>query len=402
MGTVGDLPVHGQQRRHRLDVGHRLLDLAVDHAEEVQRLVELQQVGVAQNEVAQRHRTAADAVRRHAHDDGKPKRDDRGLADVEQRQALLALHRGLLVGAERRVVAARLVLLVAEILDGLVVQQAVDGLGVGLAVGVVHGAAELDAPFRHEEGVGDVAEHRHEGRQREPAVEHPPQDDADQPDFHQRRHDGEQRVAQQRFDGPRAALQRAGQAAGLPFEVEAQAEGVQVAEDRQGDPPDRALRHLGEDGVAQLREDQRHHARQAVGDDQAERDRHRRPAFRRGQRVHRLLVEDGDVDVRRLGADQQQHRQRHADAHFDRIARPEIRQERAQGREFARAGRRPGVGGGWAGGSAAAHGNGLRRNFGKAGCPNLGAPAAFAKGCHAPTHGCPATKARKHSIFARK
>ena len=49
----------------------------------------------------------------------------------------------LLVACSAHVEAPRLVLLVAEIFDGLVIEQAVDRLGVGLAVALVHLAAEL-------------------------------------------------------------------------------------------------------------------------------------------------------------------------------------------------------------------------------------------------------------------
>ena len=44
------------QRHHLLEVGQRLLDVAVHHAEEIERRVELQQIGVDQHEIADGHR----------------------------------------------------------------------------------------------------------------------------------------------------------------------------------------------------------------------------------------------------------------------------------------------------------------------------------------------------------
>ena len=55
VGAVRDLPLDTQQAEHLLHVDQALLDLAIDEAEEIQRLVELHQVGVDQHEVADRH-----------------------------------------------------------------------------------------------------------------------------------------------------------------------------------------------------------------------------------------------------------------------------------------------------------------------------------------------------------
>ena len=56
----------------------------------------------------------------------------------------------------RLVEAARLVAFVVEIFDRLVVQQAVDRLGVRVLIALVHVAAELDAPARDREGEPDI------------------------------------------------------------------------------------------------------------------------------------------------------------------------------------------------------------------------------------------------------
>jgi len=60
-----------------------------------------------------------------------PSADDAGLADVEHRQRLQALHRRFLDVAEVGVVARGLVLLVVEVLDRLVVEQRIHRARVG-------------------------------------------------------------------------------------------------------------------------------------------------------------------------------------------------------------------------------------------------------------------------------
>ena len=65
---VRDLLVHGEQAEHLLHVHQPLLDLAIDEAEEIERLVELHQIGVHQHELADRHGAGLHALRRHQHD----------------------------------------------------------------------------------------------------------------------------------------------------------------------------------------------------------------------------------------------------------------------------------------------------------------------------------------------
>ena len=55
-GLVRDLGLLVQQREHGLDVDEPLPDLAIDHAEEVERHVELDQHGVDHDEIAHRMR----------------------------------------------------------------------------------------------------------------------------------------------------------------------------------------------------------------------------------------------------------------------------------------------------------------------------------------------------------
>ena len=146
---VDDRGLYLEQAEHLFHVGERPLDLAVDESEEVERQVELDQVSVDEHEVAYRHAAGGDSVAGHDHHQGQPGRNDPCLADVHERKRCLALYRRVLVAPQRAVEAPGLDLLGAEILHRLVVEQAVDGASVSLAVALVHHAAELETPLGH-------------------------------------------------------------------------------------------------------------------------------------------------------------------------------------------------------------------------------------------------------------
>ena len=68
------------QREHGLDVDQALLDLAIDHAHEVERHVELDQDRVDHDEVADRVRAGEHVARREQHADHRSDREDHRLA----------------------------------------------------------------------------------------------------------------------------------------------------------------------------------------------------------------------------------------------------------------------------------------------------------------------------------
>ena len=238
----------------------------VDHAEEVQRLVELDQIGVHHDELADGHAAVAHAGRRQQHDQGQADGDDRRLAQVQHVQRHLDADRGALVAGEGMVVALRLMLLVAEILHRFVVDQAVQRLGGGIVVGVVHGPAVAAAAAGQHRGEADIDHHREAGDDGIAPVEHVPDDGGDHHQFQRRRHDVEHGEAQHRLHAQHAAVDHPGQAAGLAVEVKAQADRVQVAEGAQRQQPHRALLDRGEQRVADFPEAGR-----------ADADRRRRP-----------------------------------------------------------------------------------------------------------------------------
>ena len=119
---VLDLGKHLGQLEHRLHIGQRLLDLAVHEAEEIERDIELDQVGVDEHEIADGHGTGGDFV---AGLDGNTREtdgDDRALADIQEREAGFALHRRFFVALARYIAALGLMRFVAEIFHRLVIE----------------------------------------------------------------------------------------------------------------------------------------------------------------------------------------------------------------------------------------------------------------------------------------
>jgi hypothetical protein len=110
----------------------------------------------------------------HDHDHDEAEVHQHALAEVEEGQRVVGLHRRLGIGAHGDVVAGGLALLGGEVLDRLVVEERVDGLLVGGGVLVVHLLADLHAPFGDREREPDVERDGggHDGEI--PGVEEPP------------------------------------------------------------------------------------------------------------------------------------------------------------------------------------------------------------------------------------
>src|SRR5262249_20870751 len=156
--------------------------------------------------------------------------DDHALADVERGERGLAFDRRSLVSAQRAVEALGLVLLIREILHRLEIEQAVDRFGVGFAVALVHLAAELDPPISNGDGEDDVANNGGEGDEREARRVEAAENGADEADLEQRRHHIEEHVGKQELGTANAALDGAGEAAGLALEMKAERERMKMAE----------------------------------------------------------------------------------------------------------------------------------------------------------------------------
>ncbi len=270
-------------------------------------------------------------------------RDDQLLAGVEQGQGGLALDARLAQLLQRLVVAPRLEGLVVEVLDGFVVEQRVDGLGLAGGFQLVHLAAELGAPLGHRDGEHDVEHQRH---QRDPDVAHVElgaQQGEHEHHLDQGREDAVERVGDQRLHPARPALDVARHAAGLALQVEAQAQRVQVTEHLQRDRACGALGGLGEHQFAQLGEHAGGQAQQAVGHDQPQRhhQQRQRTAGPDGHRVHQLLEQQRHAHVGRLGRDHEGQCRDHAP-----LVLPEVGEQAAQRRPVGAGRGRAAVGGG--------------------------------------------------------
>ena len=272
------------------------------------------------------------------HHQGDADGDRAGLRGVQHAQRALRLERHLFPLDEALVVALGLVFLVAEIFDRLVVQQAVDGAAVGLGVERVGAPHELRAPVGDGDGEADVGRQGDEGDHPEHPVELDEQDDRHHEDFQHRRRDAEQQVADQARQRLGAAFDVAGDAAGLPLQMKAQRQRVQVLEHRHADAPHRALRDLGEHHVAQVGKGGAGKAQQAVAEDEGQR-QHQFGA-RLVERIDDVLQHQRHRDRRQLGADQQRQRHQYPAAEF-----PQIREQAADGTQAGFAGgRRGGMG----------------------------------------------------------
>ncbi len=253
-GIVGiaDLAVSIEQGEHALDVGQRLANLAVEHAEVVERHVELDQEGIDQHDVAHRHAPGGDTDGGTPHHQRDTAGDDQRLAEIEPGQRDLAPDLRYFPFLHLFVITGPLPGFVVEVFYRLEIDQAIDGTDIGRRIELIHRAAQVRAPVADDDGEDDVGDERDEGDQAEIpgiAIE---QNTEHQRDLEQRRQDRIQRVGDQRTDRAGAAFDVAGESPGLAFEMEAQGERVQMLEDLQGDGAHRLLGDPGEKDLAQL------------------------------------------------------------------------------------------------------------------------------------------------------
>jgi hypothetical protein len=115
------------QREERVHIRQALAQLAVDRAKEVEREAELEHELVRHHEVPDAHLPSYDPLRGEQHDPRERGAEDDVLPAVQERERRRDLHARALVRGQRAVVLRNRVRLVPEVLDGLEVQQAVDG-----------------------------------------------------------------------------------------------------------------------------------------------------------------------------------------------------------------------------------------------------------------------------------
>ena len=113
----------------------------------MQRQVELDHKHIDQHQVANGHCPLRDMLRCQEHKRRDTDCDDQALTGIQRCKRGLVVHRSFFPDLQAFVVALRLETLVAEIFNGLVIEQAVDGAGVGFGIHIIHGAAKHHAPL---------------------------------------------------------------------------------------------------------------------------------------------------------------------------------------------------------------------------------------------------------------
>ena len=275
------------------------------------------------------------------HDQADRQRDgeDHGLAGVQNRERGICFNARLFVKRHRLVVAFGLAIFRSKVFDGFVVEQAVDGLRVGVRVAFVHRAADGEPPVGRTDREPQVADdHRDDGRNVAP-VEFDGADDDDHEKFDDRRDEGHQRHTADVFNARPAALQNARQPARLAFEMKAHRQPVHMLERRQRQFPDGMHGNAREHALADLNQQRHHDARQPIENARQYRrtdePRHRlargHMAARRGdQRVRRPFQGEGHADCDQLGNDDEKQRPDHCPLQVRPVVWPDVRPKSPQ------------------------------------------------------------------------
>ena len=319
---IAHFAVGVEQREHALDVGQRLTNFAVEHAQVVKRHVKLDQEGIHQHDVAHRHAPGGHAVCRAPHHQTDASGNDERLAEVKPGERNLALDLRSFPLLQLLVVALAFPGLVVEILDRLEVDQAIDRAHVRRGIQLIHRAPQMRAPVADQHGENDISaqgDKRDEAEIPCVAIE---QNAQHQRDFNERGQDGIQRVADERTDRARAAFDIAREPAGLPLQMKAQRERMQMLEYLQGNGAYRLLRHAGEENFAQLGKQRGGKTQRTVGREQADRYQQKSLFARQGKRIDDVFEHQRHRNVGKLGNQQTAQRKNHP-----RLPRPQIRQQ---------------------------------------------------------------------------
>ena len=304
IGGILNLAILLQQMKHALDVGQRLPNLAVEHPKMVKGHVKLNQEGIDQYDVTDRHAAVRDSYGGLPHHQRDAAGNDQRLAEVEIGERYHGTDLDRFPLPHMLVVALQLPALVIEILDRLIVDQTVDGARVGGGVEFIGLAPDLGSPVGDGNGEQDIQTQSGQGDGSEHGGVTGDQDAENEGDLDQRRQYGVDRVADQAAHRPGATFDVAGEAAGLSFQMKAQRQGVQVFEYLQGDRTLGALRHAGKNDLPQFGEQSRREAQQAVGTEQPKRHQQERLVARDGQGVDDVLEHQGHGHIGQLGSDQ--------------------------------------------------------------------------------------------------
>ena len=339
VGLVDDLRGRVDQVEHGFHVDQALTDRAIDPAEHVQGAEELHQQAVDPHHVAGTEAALAPAPDGEDHRASHHRVGDQRLTDVEPGEADFVADRSAGEGADRFLVALRLPVLGAEILDRFVVEERIDGAADRPVVDLIHLPLDVRAPISDLAGEGDVDRDDGEGRSDETGAELDQENDTDRGELDHRRGDVEQQEIKHHVDAFGPAFHDLGERAGSAFQVETQAEIVDVAEDLSGEPPRRILPDLLKNRVAQIIG--QHTAEPARGISRHQSGNHRERRMR-AHPVHRELERIRDCECDRLAGKHQHDCGDDPGLELGFAFRPEHRQKAPQSAEAAgwfRAGR---------------------------------------------------------------
>ncbi len=156
LGTVLNFGLLIQQFDQHVHIGQRILDLPVHDAKKAQGYEYLQEHGVDEHQIAEAHGTGQDFPGREEHDQGHAHGDDGVLPEVQGGHRGLAEHGAILPVLQGGIAAAYLQFLTPEVLDRLVIDQAVDGLVISLGFQTIHVVAVFHAPVGDRQGKSHI------------------------------------------------------------------------------------------------------------------------------------------------------------------------------------------------------------------------------------------------------
>ncbi len=245
----------------------------------------------------------------------------------------------MLIARHRGVVAGGLPRLGTEILHRLVVQKAVDGLGVGVRVALVHLAADRDAPLRRPDREGKVADDHRQDDQHIAPVELEGENGEHQYELDDGGNERHQRHARDVLDPRATALEDTREPSRLAFQMEAEREAMHMLERGKTQLPHGMHRDLRKQPLTRLGEHHHRDPRQPIENrrqdrraDQPSRLRRRHTATRyRHQGIRRPLERERHRDGNQLRHQHQCQREHDATLQIRPVVGPDVRRERAQG-----------------------------------------------------------------------
>jgi len=319
-----------QQREHRRHVDQPLADVAIDHAQHIERTEQLGQVGLDEDQLPGAVFALCPAPRGIGQSARHQQVDHQRLDDVEHPQRVFASHRGHGIGPRGLGIARFLARFGAEVFHRFVIQQAVHRAGQRLPVQPVHLFAQLGPPFGDGPRRPDIGDDGQPGRGDQPPAEVELEDYRHHHQLQHRRRDVEQHEIEHGVDRLGPALDRLGHFAGSAGEVKAQRKPVKLGKDVFGQRAGGILPHPLEHDVAQVVERGPGKAPGRIG----QHHQHDKAQYARAGHVHRV-----DCPFQGIGQGQL-HRGRNQDEHAGDhdpdlqravVPRPQIGQKAVQG-----------------------------------------------------------------------